>query len=450
MTLRRASPTRRLKVRVAAMGRSVLFGRHLGTVGVVLAFDGGSRVAAQLAMVLTARLLGPGEFGHFAVALTVFGLVTLLADAGVGDSALQRLTTQADAGERFRAGPAPRRLQLGALVTVGAIVLSAAAAATGWLSWSTALICTAVPAWVVITNAALELRALERFRKSATVSSALNLTQAVLPLIVTVRYPNAVAAAAAASAGLWLLALRRVRQAVRRPDTHGVRPDLLLGLPFLASGLAVALYTRGDRLVLATLGDAASTGLYSAAYTLALGASLLGTAVQVVTLPHALRQHALSIATWPAVRRRILQAWVPSALIVGLTPVFAGPIVGFLFGDAYAPAAKILTVLSPIIPMYVINPYLATLLIAARHERAVTRVAFRNLLVASALFPAAVLAGGAVYLAGASVLVELTGHVQMISAVRRMLMGGGSVADSRNARPNAPFGRRVWAHVRRD
>jgi len=75
--------------------------------------------------------------------------------------------------------------------------------------------------------------------------------------------------------------------------------------------------------------------------------------------------------------------------------------------------------------MYVMNPYLATLLIAAHRERVVTRIAFANLALGSILFPSAVLAGGALYLAVASVVVELSGHCQTLIAVKRLMTGSG-------------------------
>ena len=396
-------------------------GRNLTTLGVVLALDGGSRVAAQLCMVLTVRLLGPGEFGRFTVALTLFGFITILADAGLGDSALQRLTTRPDPAKAFRVGPARRRVQTGLIVTGVTLVGTSAGAASGHLAWGTPILCLAVPAWILTTNRALELRALERFRQSAAVTSTLNFALNACPLIGALVISNSIAAAAAASAGMWLLAARRPRRVARPSDAYGLHDSLALGLPFLLTGLAVALYSRGDRLVLAILGDSTATGLYTAAYTIALGASLLGNAIQVMALPHALRQHAIRGATWIAVRRRLILAWCPSILVVGLTVLYAEPIVQLLFGTAFAGSAPLLVALSPIIPMYVMNPYLATLLVAAHREAVVTRIAFTNLALASVLFPFAVLTGGALYLAAASVIVEVSGHSQMLIAVKRLL-----------------------------
>lgn len=395
--------------------------RNLTTLGVVLAFDSGSRVAAQICMVLTVRLLGPGEFGRFTVALTLFGLITLLADAGLGDSALQRLTTRPDPATAFRVGPARRRVQTGLVVTGVTLVGTAAGAASGHLAWSTPILCLAVPAWILTTNRALELRAMERFRQSAAVTSTLNFALTASPLVGALVISNSIGAAAATSTGMWLLAAHRLRRVARPSDAYGLRDSLELGLPFLLTGLAVALYSRGDRLVLALLGDSTATGLYTAAYTVALAASLLGNAIQVMALPHALREHANRGATWIAVRRRLLLAWCPSLLVVGLTVWYAEPIVQLLYGTAFAGSAPLLIALSPLIPLYVMNPYLATLLVAARRETVVTRIAFMNLALASILFPIAVLTGGALYLAVASVVVEASGHTQMLIAVKRLL-----------------------------
>jgi len=395
--------------------------RNLTTLGVVLAFDGGSRVAAQLCMVLTVRLLGPGQFGQFTVALTLFGLITLFADAGLGDSALQRLTTRPDPATAFQTGPARRRVQTGLLATGATLIATTAAAASGHLAWGTAILCLAVPAWILTTNRALELRAMERFRQSAAVTSSLNFALTASPLAGAFLIPNSIAAAAATSAGLWLLAARRLRRVTRPSDAEGLRDSLALGLPFLLTGLAVALYSRGDRLVLALLGDTTATGLYSAAYTVALAASLLGNAIQVMALPRALREHAVSGATWIAVRRRLLIAWGPSIAVVAVTVWYAEPIVRLLYGTAFAASAPLLIALSPLIPLYVMNPYLGTLLVAAGRETVVTRIAFANLALASILFPVAVLTGGALYLAVASVIVEASGHGLTLIAVKRLL-----------------------------
>ena len=395
--------------------------RNLTTLGVVLALDGGSRVAAQLCVVLTVRLLGPGEFGRFTVALTLFGLITLLADAGLGDSALQRLTTLPDPETAFRVGPARRRVQTGLVVTGAALVGTTVGAASGHLAWSTPILCLAVPAWILTTNRALERRALERFRQSAAVTSSLNFALTASPLIGAFIIPNSIAAAAAASTGMWLLAARRRPRVTTPSAADGLHDSLALGLPFLLTGLAVALYSRGDRLVLALLGGSTATGLYTAAYTIAFGATLLGNAIQVMALPHALRQHANRGATWIVIRRRLILTWCPSILVVALTAIYAEPIVRLLFGTAFAGSAPLLGALSPLIPLYIMNPYLATLLVAARREAVVTRIAFINLALASILFPIAVLTGGALYLAVASVIVEMLGHTQMLIAVKRLL-----------------------------
>jgi O-antigen/teichoic acid export membrane protein len=228
---------------------------------------------------------------------------------------------------------------------------------------------------------------------------------------------------------MWLLTARRPLRVAKASDAESLRESLALGLPFLLTGVAVALYSRGDRLVLALLGDSTATGLYTAAYTIAFGASLLGSAIQVMALPHALREHAVRGATWITVRRRLLLAWCPSLAVVALTALYAKPIVHLLFGTAFAGSAPLLIALSPIIPMYVMNPYLATLLVAARREAVVTRIAFINLALASVLFPIAVLSGGALYLAVASVAVEVSGHIQMLIAVKRLLRGDGVPRD---------------------
>jgi len=372
-------------------------------------------------MVLTVRLLGPREFGRFTVAITIFGLITLFADAGLGNSALQRLTTRTYGVEAFRVGPARRRVQTGLIITGVALVGTSVSAALGHLGWGTPVMCLAVPAWILTTNRALELRILEKFRQSTAVTSSLNFALNATPLLGALVISNSVAAAAAASGSMWILAIRRPRGAVENSVAPGFRDSIKLGLPFLLTGLAVALYSRGDRLVLAFLGDSESTGLYTAAYTIAFGASLFGSAIQIVALPHALRQHASGVATWSEVRRRLIWAWWLSGFVVILVVLGAESIVQLLFGTAFAGSTPLLIALSPIIPMYVMNPYLSTILIASRRELVVTRIALNNLALAVILFPFAVLAGGPLYLAVASVIVEVSGHFQSLIAVKRLL-----------------------------
>jgi O-antigen/teichoic acid export membrane protein len=110
-----------------------------------------------------------------------------------------------------------------------------------------------------------------------------------------------------------------------------------------------------------------------------------------------------------------------SVLLVVLIVLYAEQIIMLLFGTAFVGAAPLLNALSPIITMYVMNPYLSTLLIASHREGVVTRIAFTNLALACVLFPSAVIAGGALSLAVASVVVELSGHVQTLIAVKRLL-----------------------------
>lgn len=406
---------------------------NLRAIGAVLALDGGSRVTAQICMAFTARLLGPEEFGRFVVALTLFGLIVLFADAGLGDSALQRLTTRPNPGNAFRVGPAIRRLQTGLIVTAVALFGTSAGAVSGHLPLGTPILCLAIPAWILITNKALELRVLERFRASTSVMATLYFALNAGPLVAVMVIPNSIAAAATASAGMWLLAACRLHRIRTPSDSIPFHEYLKSGRPFLLTAVAVALYSRGDRLVLALFGDIKATGLYTAAYTIVLGASLLGSAIQIVALPHALREHSMRSANWAAVRRRILLAWGPSVLVVGLTILFAESIVQTLFGPGFVGAAPLLIALSPIIPLYLINPYLSTILIAAHRQQVVTRVAFTNLALASILFPSAILVGGAVYLAAASVIVELCGHCQMLIAVK-CLLANSDINDNRRWR----------------
>lgn len=394
----------------------------------VMALDGGSRIIAQLALIGAARLLGAEEFGALIVAMTIFGICTVLADGGLGESALQRLTTRPGASEAFRAEQGRDRWHFGLAVTALSAGLASLAAQMDLVGWGAVIFSLAIPPWALITNRALELRILERLRSAALVTAAMNIALAGSPLIAAIWLPDALWAVTASAAVLWLLSAPQCRDIPTMSlPRKALARDLSRALPFLVTALAVALYSRGDRLVLASLADERSVGLYSAAYTIVLGASLVGSAIQLVVLPRAIRMRANSTSSFQHGLRRSLQIWLMAIPPVALVALSADSLMNTIFGGEFAAGATVLAVLAFAIPFYMVNPYLATLLVAAGQERRVTRVAVANLMAAAVLFPIATASGGASHLAVASVAVELLGHMLLLIALRRTYQGSSYV-----------------------
>jgi O-antigen/teichoic acid export membrane protein len=136
--------------------------------------------------------------------------------------------------------------------------------------------------------------------------------------------------------------------AVRVRGTSGLWPGMLrVGLTLGAAGILVTLYVKIDQILVYKLAGSRQAGLYAVDYRLLDQIQFIPISVMTTLFP-------LIAAAYPAQRDRVrglLQMTaeylaMASLPILGFTIVAAEPIVSFLFGSQFAPAAPALPVLA--------------------------------------------------------------------------------------------------------
>lgn len=111
------------------------------------------------------------------------------------------------------------------------------------------------------------------------------------------------------------------------------------GSGFLLSGMMVSIYASTDKLMLAHMMDRESVACYALAVTLCGVWGFMLEAVIESVYPSILRLHAKDRAAYEQQNRRLYALVFYGALAMSLvTCLLAEPLVGLLYGDAYAPA----------------------------------------------------------------------------------------------------------------
>jgi O-antigen/teichoic acid export membrane protein len=154
-----------------------------------------------------------------------------------------------------------------------------------------------------------------------------------------------------AMAGTWTLAWRR-RLLHSDPDAPTLAPPPgRESWEFLSGELAVYAFTQGDRILLYALAGAEPTGLYHAAQRLvqpvqSVSTVVLATLYRPLASTFQAARAAGGRADSPALRAVLTRYF--ALMLYGTVPVgaftllFASPVVGWLYGSAYAPAAPVL------------------------------------------------------------------------------------------------------------
>lgn len=205
-----------------------------------------------------------------------------------------------------------------------------------------------------------------------------------------------------------LFAIRRARLGSLRFHFERARvvPFLRASLPFALTALALTISFNVDTFLLSILQPSNVVGWYSAAYRLVPTiVSILGGFLTVIT-PSLARTY---VSDREAVHRwtRISLKWLamfglPAAVGVSL---LAEPIVGLLYGPAFAPAAIVLAIISWDIPLRLFNAFAGNVTAAVGLERQAWRTFMTGALLGVVLYPPAIMLFG---MLGAAVVTVLT------------------------------------------
>lgn len=381
-----------------------------------------SRLLAQGLIIYLARSLGPKSYGILAVAVNSAGLLYILGDLGMGEAAVQQLTGTDAARRSFQTEWAPAR-RLTAVALTGCLCLCGVLLRHSADALPVILACLGITGYMEVQNEYLANRSSLNFTLSATAGAVLALIMYSGPVVMTLvsRKPTFVAFGAACSAlvvgvPVGMRYQWRYRERIFCSFKQWAS-RARLGFPFLAITISVAAYTRVDRIFVEVAAGAKAAGLYTSAYSIVMGISMLGAIAQVLLYPR-VAELMRSKAYTTYLKSLLLAVTGGFALALG-TFFWRATIIRVLFGPSYVGAADLLGILAWTLPFYIVNPQLANALIGQRRQGKLARVALVNLAFALGAYAVASVQWGATGAALASILVEGLGCVQMVALLGR-------------------------------
>lgn len=314
--------------------------------------------------IVLARMLGPEEYGVYIFALTVMAIIGMPGQAGMPLLAVRETAFyQVDRNWSLLRGFLIRQRQFILLwsalaIVTGIAVLQTLPASSDSEALFWALLLLPVYTMVIVTGAAI--RGMQRIMVGQIIETMLRpflfllamgallvLSGQVVPTAATVLAWHLGAATLALAFGLW--AQRRVmgdKLRTARPE-YDSRRWLTVLMPLTLFGAINIVNAKFDIVMLRVMVDASEVAYYQVAMQLSVGVLFAYQSVLLVAGPQIARlwrQNARAeiqqLLTWSA--RYSLLAALPVAVIM----VVAGSwIIGFLFGEAYAPAYAALAAL---------------------------------------------------------------------------------------------------------
>lgn len=421
--------------RVAALRRHAA-ARIAGGSAIFLLPQAVGSVLSQLGLVAIARIAGPAEFGELAAGIAVVGICATLADAGVSNRLLQEYS-----GREWDRQAVTLGLRLRLLLHAGASLIGAllVVAAPGSGAVIVGALLLALGPYAVVTNAYLVERLKGRwFTSSAWLAadSFVLSAGALAGLLVTREMIGAVFAVPVMLVGLAAIVPRQVRVRPGFVAPRQAASTLWSSRHFLVLAVAVAVYSRADRVVLQLLNGSSVTGQYAAAYNLLFGVALVGVALNAVLLAEFVQCRREQGQMRKAFRVSVLGSALLGTAIMAFALVLAPQIISLLYGAQYGDAVQLLRILSPLAVLYCVNPVTTTLLMARGQERVSARIAVMSVVLALICYPIGALTMGAAGAAIASVGIETVGGgLQMVVALGLLSPLHGAAQDHSVSQP---------------
>jgi O-antigen/teichoic acid export membrane protein len=328
------------------------------------------------ATVVLTRVVGPGDFGTFAVALTVAQLFAVCANFGLDDLLVRDIArTPGDASSLF-GDQVVLRLATLPVALLGGLVLGAIGAPSHAALWLWLALYAGLHACLLVVCAAF--RGLGRPNDHAL----------LLSLQMAVVAPAAIAASwlarsiDLAAAGFALGTLAALGFGWHRLLGAGVRPRfawrpktwsglLRTSLPFGLVLVGVLLHDRLAFMSVAFLHDPLATGWFGAAYNLVLALSSVAMAASAAAYPVLALQHHQHRPEFARTARRVLGCTLlvglACAAVMGLAAQMLVPV---LFGPSYSPSVQVLEVVIWALPSFSVSLVLINVLEAADRQRA--------------------------------------------------------------------------------
>lgn len=337
-----------------------------------------TRVIRLGALLIVARRVTPEIFGTAALALSLFELVRVLANAGIG----QRLIVARDDELASLCRTAYRLFWLVCL-TVAAIQLAVAAMVAtvfalpqaGMMLALLALIYCVMPPGLV--QIFLTMRAM-RMEAVARIAATQNIADSLLTVALVVVWPTAwaIVLPKMLAAPVWTVLARRSTRwdGDSRIAPAPYREFALMGPSVLATELLAALRLNADKLIVGALFGTEILGLYYFAFNAGLGLTQsFVAACNMVVFPHLAKASAADgVAEFRKAFATGLAMLAPVVAAQALLSPFYVPLV---FGETWVPAVPYIALLSlAALPLYAGSLVGAALRVEGRpqHEAVLT------------------------------------------------------------------------------
>ena len=316
-----------------------------------LALDRMARMLVGLLVgIWVARHLGPERYGELGYALAVLALVQTVAALGLDSVVVRDLAREPNRAPRLLGTVLVLKLGSGLLCWALAVVSMAWVHGADTLPVLLVALAGAtllmqagdtVDLWFQGTsqNRRSVLARLVALGAAAALRVALILTDA--PLLA---FAAAVAFEAATLAAALALRYRRHRAAGRwHFDAVEARRLLVECAPLVAAALAAAAYSRVDLLLVKHLLGAEAAGVFVAVTTLSGVWVVLPTVLQLALAPAVARQRAADPAAYRETLVQVFRLFFVGGLAIAVAvSLLAAPLVGLLYGPAYATGAPVL------------------------------------------------------------------------------------------------------------
>lgn len=340
--------------------------------------EAATRVIRLGALLIVARRVTPEIFGTAALALSLFELVRVLANAGIG----QRLIVARD-DELASLCRAAYRLFWLVCLAVAAIQLAVAAMVATVFALPQAGIMLALLALVYcvmppgLVQIFLTMRAM-RMEAVARIAATQNIADSLLTVALVLVWPTAwaIVLPKLLAAPVWTVLARR---STRWDDDSRIAPApyrefALMGPSVLATELLAALRLNADKLIVGALFGTEILGLYYFAFNAGLGLTQsFVAACNMVVFPHLAKASAADgVAEFRKAFATGLAMLAPVVAAQALLSPFYVPLV---FGETWAPAVPYIALLSlAALPLYAGSLVGAALRVEGRpqHEAVLT------------------------------------------------------------------------------